>query len=104
MKGMGPVSARDMVLTFTVKDEGTKAYIGNRSCKYPFKDDPDVIRAECYIGGTILEKIDAGKTRLISLSNMDIKGSIPGFFKGWLDGKKAESLATMEKKIKPFIK
>jgi len=50
MKGFGPVSSRDMVLTFTVKNEG---------------------------------------------NNMDIKGSIPSFFKGWLDGKRAESLATM---------
>jgi len=95
MKGFGPVSSRDMVLTFTVKNEGNKAYIGNRSCNYPYKGDPDAIRADCKIGGFILEKIDGTKTRLTSISNMDIKGSIPSFFKGWLDGKRAESLATM---------
>jgi hypothetical protein len=103
MKGYWPISSRDMVVTFTVKDEGTKAYIGNRSCKYPFKDDPNSIRSECHIGGFILDKIDAANTRLTSINNLDIKGSIPSFCKGWIDGKRAESLATMEEKIKPFI-
>jgi len=96
MKGFGPVSSREMVVVVTFKKEGNKAYVGNRSCNYPYKGDPDSIRAEAIVAGMILEKVTEGQTKLISISNVDIKGSVPNFIRNWLAEKRAESLVTIE--------
>ena len=48
------VSDREMVVVNTVKVEGTKAYIGNRSCKYPFKKHKDTVMIEVHAAGYIL--------------------------------------------------
>ena len=41
MKMPGPISNRQVVAVNTVKVEGDKAIIGNRSCDYPAKLDKD---------------------------------------------------------------
>lgn len=50
----GPISDREMVTTYTTHLEGNKAYIGNRSCKYPFKKHPDTVISDVHVSGIIL--------------------------------------------------
>ncbi len=42
------------------------------------------MRAEAYIGGYILEKVDEKTTKVTYMSNADIKGSIPTIIKNQL--------------------
>ena len=95
MKMPGPVSDREVVAVNTVRVEGNKAYVGNKSCKFPFNKHPDTVIAELHIAGFILEKIDAGRTNITSISDVDVKGSIPGFIKNSLASKRVESLLTL---------
>lgn len=104
MNGFGPVSGREMVVVNTVKSDGSKAYIGNKSCDFPVKEDPDLVRAEVYVTGNILEKVGANQTKLISIADIDIKGSVPGFIKNSMGGKRAASIAGIEEKIKSTLK
>lgn len=93
MSGKGPISSREIVAVFTFKQEGNKTYLGNRSCNYPYKGDPDAIRAEAIVGGFILEKVSEGQTKITTITNVDIKGSIPDFIRNWMVEKRAQSLA-----------
>lgn len=55
MRFPGPVSDREIVAVNTVRVEGnSKAYIGNRSCKYPFQKHPDTVVANAHVSGFIL--------------------------------------------------
>jgi len=55
MAGFGPVSSREIVAVNSVRREGNKAYIGNRSCNYIYvSSDADAVRAEVHVGGYIL--------------------------------------------------
>ncbi len=88
MKMPGPVSDREVVAVNTVKIEGNKAYVGNKSCKFPFNKHPDTVIAELHAAGFILEKIEEGKTNITNISDVDIKGSIPGFVQNTLASKR----------------
>jgi len=46
-----------------------------------------VVRAQAYIGGYIMEKIDEKTTKVTYMSNADIKGSIPTMIKNQLSKK-----------------
>ena len=86
----------------TFHQEGDKVLIGNRSCNYPAQLEKDTELAHAYVGGFIFEKVDAGKTKVINISDMDPKGSIPGFVKNAIASKRSEVLATLEQKIKDY--
>ena len=102
MKMPGPVSNRQMVVVNTFHQEGDKVIIGNRSCNYPVQLDKDAELAQAYVAGFIFEKVDAGKTKVTNISDMDPKGSIPGFVKNAIASKRAEMLAGLEQKINSF--
>ena len=89
MKMPGPVSNRQIIAVNTFKQEGDKVIIGNRSCNYPVQLDKDAELAKLHVGGFIFEKVDAGKTKLTNISDIDPKGSIPGFVKNAIAGKRA---------------
>ena len=90
MKMPGPVSNRELVAVNTFKVEGDKTYVGNRSLKnFPVQAEKDTERAHLHVGGFIFEKVDAGKTKVTNISDMDPKGSIPGFVKNALASKRA---------------
>lgn len=72
----------------TTKVLGDKAYCGNRSCNFPIKLDKDCELAEIHAAGFILEKVDE-KTKVINISDIDVKGSIPGFVKNGMASKRA---------------
>ncbi len=57
-KAPWPVSHRDFVCVSYRTNEGNKMYLGSKSCNYPFAEVNGVVRAEAYIGGYILEKVD----------------------------------------------
>ena len=99
MKLPGPISNREVVAVNTTRVEGNKAYCGNRSCIYPCKNDSSAVRAQLYIGGNIIESAEGGKTKVTSISDIDIKGSIPDFVKKAMSGKRVENLLAIEKKI-----
>lgn len=88
MKMPGPISNREVVAVNTVRIEGNRAFVGNKSCNFPFQKDPDTVLAELHLAGFILEKIDANRTNLINISDVDVKGSIPGFIKNSLASKR----------------
>lgn len=95
MDGLGPVSAREMVMTFTLRSEGNKCYIGSRSCNYPYKADPDAILVNTVVAGYILEKVNQGQTKMTSIFDIDIKGSVPNFIQNWLVVKRSESIVNL---------
>ncbi len=49
---------RDLTLTNKWEITDNKIYTGSKSCSYPYPLENDVIRADTYIVGFILEKID----------------------------------------------
>lgn len=79
----------------TVKIEGNKAYVGNRSCRFTLNKHPDTVIAELHVAGFILEKIDAGRTSVTNISDVDVKGSIPGFIKNAMASKRVENLSKL---------
>ena len=99
MKMPGPVSDRQICVVNTVKVEGNKAYVGNKSCNYNFNKDKDSEVAHIHCGGSILEKMDQ-RTKITSISDVDIGGSIPDFVKNAMASKRAENLAKLEQVIK----
>ena len=100
----GPISNRELVAVNTVRMQGDRGYLGNRSCGYPVKNDPDAVRAEAQAAGFIAEKLDAGRTRVINISDLDVKGSIPGFVKSAMSGKRIEVMKSLEQKINSLVK
>lgn len=44
--------------------------------------------AELHVAGFILEKIDSGRTHVTNISDVDVKGSIPGFVKNAMASKR----------------
>lgn len=99
MKLPGPISNREVVAVNTVRVIGDKAYIGNRSCNFPVNLNKDNVLAQIHAGGFILER-NGDKTRITSISDVDVKGSIPGFVKNGMAGKRAEALLNLEEKIR----
>lgn len=81
MKAPWPVSNRDFVIVSRRRIEENVAYIATKSCNYPKPEVNKVVRAELFIGGYILERIDANTTRVTYLSDSDSKGNIPAMVK-----------------------
>ena len=83
-----------------MKVEGNKAYCGNRSCNgYPFEKNPDAVLAEIHAGGFILER-KGNQTEVTSITDIDMKGNIPGFVQNAMASKRGEMMTTLEEKIK----
>lgn len=79
MRFPGPVSDREVLAVNTAKVEGDKAYMGNRSCRFPCKLNPDTVLADVHASGFILERVGMDRTKVTSISDIDPKGMIPGF-------------------------
>ena len=71
------------------------------SCKYPYPEVKDKVRGEIFVAGYILEKKEENLTKITYISDMDLKGSIPGFIKKQIaksEGAEAASIGpAMEK-------
>jgi hypothetical protein len=104
MKGVAMVSDREMIAVFTFHREGDKIYFGNRSCEYPCKPFPDTVRAFAHCGGYIMEKTGENTTKLVSIVDIDVNGSIPGFMKNKMATMRANTLAELEGKIRASLK
>lgn len=104
VEGFWPISDRDMVFVNTLESEGGKTYLGNKSCQFPVKEDPDSVRMEIIVSGSILEKLDEQRCKLTSISDVDLKGSIPNFVKNSLATKRAASFSKLEKAIREGLK
>jgi hypothetical protein len=55
IEGFWPISDREMVFVNTLEREGAKTYLGNKSCEFSVKEDPDIVRMEIIVSGSILE-------------------------------------------------
>lgn len=87
MKAPWPVSNRDFVIVSRRRIEENVAYIATKSCNYPKPEVNKIVRAELFIGGYILERIDANTTRVTYISDSDSKGSIPAMVKNSVSAK-----------------
>ena len=58
------------------------------------------IRGEAYIGGYILEEIEENKTKVIFISDADIKGSIPSWIKKEVAKRQGSVAAKIENAMK----
>ena len=58
------------------------------------------MRAELFIGGYILEKIDDERTKVTYISDTDIKGSIPTMIKNKVMEKEGNVPASIESELK----
>jgi hypothetical protein len=59
-----------------------------------------VTRANCHIGGWVLQKIDGSSTNCIYVSDVDLAGSIPDVLRGQLSQKQAELPSKVEAALK----
>lgn len=58
-KAVWPVDNRDFVnVTGKVRESENKLYIVTTACSFPCAEVKGVVRAEVYVGGYIIEKID----------------------------------------------
>ena len=89
-----------MVVVNTIKRQGNKIYFGNKSCKYPYPVNSDIIRAEVHAAGYVFEQIDNNSTKVTNFADIDIKGSIPDFVKKSAQAKRALTLSKLENTIK----
>jgi thiamine monophosphate kinase len=103
MKLPGPISNREVVAVNTTKVVGDKAYCGNRSCNFPVQLNKDNVLAEIHAAGFILERV-GDKTKVTNISDVDVKGSIPGFVKNAMAGKRAEMMKDLENTIRKNLK
>ena len=86
-KAVWPVANRDFVILSIRAEEENCSYIATKSCNYPFDEVKGVVRAELFVGGYIIERIDEKSTRVTYIANSDPKGSIPGMVKNTLSSK-----------------
>ena len=99
-KAPWPVSHRDFVCVSYRLNEGNKIYLGSKSCNYPVPEVNGVVRAEAFIGGYILEKLDEKTTKVTYMSNADIKGSIPTIIKNQLSKNQGTIAGRVEEAMK----
>ena len=78
---------------------GDKAYCGSRSCKFPVQLDKDCELIEIHAGAFILERA-GNSTKATNITDIDVKGSIPGFIKNAMAGRRVEVLQKLESVIK----
>ena len=83
----------------TFKQNGNKIIAGDRSCNFPVKLDKNAELAHIYVGAFVCEKIEAETIKITNISDVDPKGSIPGFVKNAVAGMRADILKDIEKKI-----
>lgn len=81
--------AVNMQISFT---EGSKYYIGIKSCNYPIEQNSKFVRAHMNIAAWIFERVDANRTKVVNFSDMDPKGNIPDFFKNFIAEKRVQAL------------
>ena len=90
-KGIWPVANRDFVNVVTrLKESDSKFFMGVKACNYPHPEVKGVVRAEVYIGGYIMEKVDELNTKVTYFSDADLKGNIPQMVKNQLSSKQGE--------------
>ena len=57
-KGIWPVANRDFVIVSVRHQEENAYYIATKSCSYPKEEVKGVVRAELFVGGYLIEKVD----------------------------------------------
>lgn len=97
------MSNRQAVAVNTAKIGDNKTYFGDRSCHFPVQLNKANVLAKIHAGGFIAER-DGNRTKLTNISDLDPKGSIPGFVKNAFATKRAEMMTTIEQKIKNYKK
>lgn len=97
--GLWPVQDRDMVLCTAKRQIGDTLLFTSRSIDYGYPPVPGVTRAVCHTAGYVIEKVSDKESRVSFISDVDVKGNIPGFLKGKL----AKSQAQQPAKIKNAI-
>ena len=61
--------------------EDKRIFWAYKSIAYPFAEVKNVVRGEVKVGGFILEELEEKKTRVTYVSDVDVKGKIPGMLK-----------------------
>jgi hypothetical protein len=90
-KGIWPVANRDFVsVAVKFRESADKKYIGTKACNYPHPEVKGVVRGEIYIGGYIISKVDETHTKIVYISDADLKGMIPGMVKNTLSEKQGD--------------
>ena len=57
--GIWPVAGRDIVVVTTKeKASENKVYMASKSCQFPVPEVKGIVRAEVFIGGYVIEKVD----------------------------------------------
>ncbi len=77
-------------------NEGSKFYIGEKSCNYPVEPNPKFVRAHMHIGGWVFEKIDNNSTKVTNYADIDPRGNIPEFLKNFVAEKRIQELKNLE--------
>ena len=85
----GPVSDRQIIAVNTFQQEGDRVMVGDRSIDFKANLHKDAVLGHVYVGGFIIEKVDSNRTKVINITDIDPKGSIPGFVKNGIAGKRA---------------
>lgn len=85
-KGIWPVVDRDFVsIAHAERINEDKVYVGTKSIDYfPCPEVGGVVRGEILIGAYVLERVDDNHTKVVYISNTDIKGWIPTMMKNAL--------------------
>ena len=86
-KGVWPVANRDFVIVSERYQDENTYIIATKSCSYPKEETKGVVRAELFVGGYIIERIDEKSTKVSYIANSDPKGNIPGMVKNTLASK-----------------
>ena len=74
----GPAHDRQVCAVHTAKRESEgKAYIGMKSCDYPFEKEKKAQLATVHMAGFIIDRVDEHSTNLTYISDVDLNGHIP---------------------------
>ena len=90
-EGSWPVQDRDFIMCSSKKYDGDRLIITSRSIESSYPEVPSVTRAECYIGGYVVDKVDATSSKVTFISDIDLKGSIPNMIQKKLSKLQAEN-------------
>ena len=104
MQFPGPISERETVTVNTNRIEGDKGYVGNKTINFPFKQHKGTEISIVHGSGFVITAIDANRTDVLYVSDVDPGGWIPGFVKKGVAGKRASFLEEIEPKIRELNK
>ena len=101
-KGSWPVAGRDFVTVGMVHREEGRIFWAYKSIGYPYPEVKNVVRGEVKIGGFILEGVEGDKTKVTYISDVDLKGDIPGFMKKQVDEEEGALVGHLKELMKEY--